>query len=85
MPKPGRRWSLGVRAKTKARPARITKASSTSFFQQGRRLEPHAKDVPEIRHELVARIRREINSGAYDTPAMLDAALERMFARLADC
>ncbi|MFL5339619.1 MAG: hypothetical protein ACJ8F7_05565 [Gemmataceae bacterium] len=36
-----------------------------------------------IRHELVARIRREIEAGTYDTPDKLDTALARMLERLA--
>jgi negative regulator of flagellin synthesis FlgM len=40
--------------------------------------------VPGIRHELVKRIRREIAAGAYDTPAKLETAVERMLSRLAD-
>ena len=36
---------------------------------------------PNIRHDLVARIRREIAAGTYETPEKLDAALERMLAR----
>jgi hypothetical protein len=35
-------------------------------------------DDPDIRSELVRRVRREIAAGAYDTPEKLDAALERM-------
>jgi hypothetical protein len=35
-----------------------------------------------IRHELVARVRREIAAGVYDTPEKLEVALERMLDRL---
>ena len=35
-----------------------------------------------IRVELVARIRKEIADGSYDTPEKLEAALERLIARL---
>ena len=38
-----------------------------------------AEDNPPIRHELVARVRREIAAGTYDTPERLEAALERLF------
>jgi hypothetical protein len=37
-----------------------------------------------IRHELVNRVRQEIQAGTYDNPAKLEAALERMFNCLAD-
>jgi hypothetical protein len=38
---------------------------------------------PDIRHDLVARVRREIQAGTYDTPEKLQAALDRLAARLA--
>jgi hypothetical protein len=36
-------------------------------------------DNDSIRHELVARVRREIEAGTYETPERLQAALERLF------
>jgi hypothetical protein len=41
---------------------------------------PDSVNVPEadIRHDLVARIRSEIEAGTYDTPEKLSIALERM-------
>ncbi len=36
---------------------------------------------PAIRHELVARVRREIEAGTYDTPEKMEAALARMLER----
>jgi hypothetical protein len=36
----------------------------------------------EIRTDLVARVRQEIEAGVYETPDKLEAALERMFDRL---
>lgn len=41
------------------------------------------KDLPPARDELVARLRREIESGRYDTPERLDAALDRLIGRAA--
>ena len=35
-----------------------------------------------IRLDLVARVRKEIAEGTYDTPEKLEAALERLIARL---
>lgn len=37
---------------------------------------------PEIRIDLVARVRQEIQAGTYDTPEKLEAALDRLAARL---
>ncbi|MEM1108739.1 MAG: flagellar biosynthesis anti-sigma factor FlgM [Planctomycetota bacterium] len=33
-------------------------------------------DIPEVREDLVARIRAEIAAGTYETPEKLDAAIE---------
>ena len=38
---------------------------------------------PDIRHDLVARVRQEIRAGTYDTPEKFQAALDRLAARLA--
>lgn len=38
-------------------------------------------DAP-VRADLVARVRREIAAGTYDTPEKWESALERMFRRL---
>src|SRR5262249_50690140 len=37
----------------------------------------------DVRHDLVARVRREIEAGTYDTPERLEAALRRLFECLA--
>ena len=34
--------------------------------------------LPEIRHEKVEEIRRQIAAGSYETPEKLDLALDRM-------
>lgn len=36
------------------------------------------REVPPIRAELVERIRSEIESGTYETPERIEAAIERM-------
>jgi negative regulator of flagellin synthesis FlgM len=38
--------------------------------------------LPEIRHEKVDEIRRQIATGTYDTPEKLDLALDRMMEEL---
>jgi len=35
-------------------------------------------DLPEIRESLVTRIREQIDSGVYETPERLDAAIEKL-------
>jgi len=36
------------------------------------------QQIPEIRAELVARVKKEIEAGAYETPERLEAAVERL-------
>jgi len=38
--------------------------------------------LPEIRHEKVEEIRRQIAAGVYETPAKLETALDRMLDEL---
>lgn len=40
------------------------------------------REASVIRAELVARVRREIAAGSYDTPEKWEAALARMLRRL---
>jgi hypothetical protein len=40
-----------------------------------------AASEPSIRYDLVARVRREIEAGTYDTPEKLDTALSRLLER----
>ena len=43
---------------------------------------PNEVDTSEIRADLVARVRREIAAGTYDTPEKLALALDRLFHSL---
>jgi hypothetical protein len=43
---------------------------------------PPPSDDRPIRADLVARVRREIAEGSYDTPEKFDVALERLLRRL---
>ena len=40
------------------------------------------QQVPEIRAELVARVKKEIEAGTCDTPERLDAAVEKLLEDL---
>jgi hypothetical protein len=43
-------------------------------------------EEPEVRRDLVARIRREIATGTYETPEKWEIALDRLLRlRIADC
>lgn len=40
------------------------------------------KQLPSVREDLVARMRREIRFGTYETPERIDIAAERLFEDL---
>ncbi len=40
--------------------------------------------MPEVRRDLVDRVRAEIDAGQYETPEKLDAAVDRLLEDLAD-
>jgi hypothetical protein len=46
------------------------------------RTPPPPRPDPEVRADLVARVRREIAAGTYETPEKWDLALERLLRRL---
>ncbi len=43
-----------------------------------------AREMPEVRRDLVDRVRAEIDAGQYETPEKLDAAVDRLLEDLAD-
>ncbi len=47
------------------------------------RLLARLKSLPEIRQDLVSRVRDEIQAGTYETPQKLDAALNQLIDELA--
>lgn len=65
-------------------PARLLRGNGTPAKRKGvcRPVMPApAAGDPTIRHDLVARVRREIAAGTYDTPERMEAALARMLER----
>src|SRR5262245_60649495 len=63
-------------------PARLLRpsrpATRKGLCQSG--VAPEVRD-PSVRYDLVARVRREIVAGTYDTPAKMELAMARMLAR----
>lgn len=63
-----------------------TEAGAESPRRAGDRVEvsPMARylaklnDIPSVREDLVARVRAEIESGTYDTPEKLEAAIDAL-------
>jgi anti-sigma28 factor (negative regulator of flagellin synthesis) len=63
--------------------ATATRSSSwrvSNMDYRGR--QPRPPREPEIRVELVARVRREIAEGTYDTPEKWEIALDRLLDRV---
>jgi hypothetical protein len=81
MSRPGDRWSRR-RAYLKARAGRRANPPPSRLHEGI--MKPQTKKTSGIRHELVSRIRYEIATGVYDSPAKLETALERLLSRLAD-
>jgi negative regulator of flagellin synthesis FlgM len=40
------------------------------------------KEIPEVRTELVARVKKEIEAGTYETPERIDAAIDKLMEDL---
>ncbi len=47
-------------------------------ISEAAQLMSQAQDLPDIREDLVARVRSEIASGSYETQERMDVALERL-------
>ena len=65
-------------------PARMLRHGRPAYSRKGlcrTKAVAAATADPTIRHDLVARVRREIAAGTYDTPEKLDAAMARLLAR----
>jgi hypothetical protein len=65
-------------------PSRLLRSSRPPVYRKGLCLSgvsgaPLAE--PSIRHDLVARVRREIEAGTYETAEKLQAALSRLLER----
>lgn len=66
-------------------PARLRRSASQGAVRKGLcrpGIAPTPASDPTIRHDLVARVRREIEAGTYDTEEKLEAALARLLERL---
>jgi anti-sigma28 factor (negative regulator of flagellin synthesis) len=61
------------------REARTPHADRVELSRHARLLD-ELRRLPEVRSDLVEQIRRAIEQGTYDTPAKLDAAIERLIA-----
>jgi negative regulator of flagellin synthesis FlgM len=62
---------------------RPTRGADRVEFSQTAQLLSRLQDMPDIRFDLVARVKAEIAAGTYETPDKLDAALEGLIDDLA--
>ena len=68
------RWSRTRRAAHHRPSARRATPCPMNRLQEGACLETPVREAPGIRHDLVARVKREIQAGLYETPDKLEAA-----------
>lgn len=69
-----------------ARPAvtpRATRGADRVELSTAATLLSRLADLPDIRFELVASVKQQIQSGTYETPEKLDAAIDGLLADLA--
>ncbi len=73
----------GVSAPAQANPAVQPPAvKDTVEISSIAQLAAKIHDLPEVRAELVQRVKAEIAAGTYETPEKLEAALERLLGSL---
>ena len=60
--------------------ARVQREDDRVEVSDMARLMQRLRDTPEIREDLVARIRGEIDAGAYETAEKLSSAIDAMIA-----
>ncbi|TVQ62159.1 MAG: flagellar biosynthesis anti-sigma factor FlgM [Phycisphaerales bacterium] len=60
-------------------PSRVVRESDRAELSDRARLLGKARELPDVRLDLVQRVRSEIASGQYDTPEKLETALDQMF------
>ena len=78
---PGPRRRRGQSSQPKLRGSARTLLTKHDRFQEGSRVTTQVLE-PEVRQELVARVRQEILAGTYDTLDKLEEAIESMADRL---
>ena len=59
-----------------AAPADVSRGSDQIELSDTAKILAKLSDLPEVREDLVARIKAEIADGKYETPDKLDAAIE---------
>lgn len=68
-------WWRGLASQTEAAPDDVSKNAGNGNSPS---------DEPGIRKDLVARVRKEIEAGTYDTEEKWEAALDRLLERMSE-
>ena len=67
-----------TRVSSPAAPTSSPQIQDELSISDAARLAEQVRQMPEVRQELVDRVRAQIASGTYDTPDKLDLAVERL-------
>ena len=73
----------GQRAAPTSQAAAPTRASDRAEFSQAARLLSKLAELPEVRQDLVDRVRAELEAGTYETPGRIDATIDKLAEDLA--
>jgi len=68
--------------RTPVRPAASAKASDTVEISLAARLAMKVRELPDVRQDVVQRVKTEIADGTYETPERIDATVERLMNEL---
>ena len=71
----------GQASKPKARPVKGTDDNIVSLVRE---LTAKARELPDVRPELVEQVKAEIADGTYETPEKMDTACEELLKDLLD-
>ena len=63
-------------------PAEPAQISDTVEISAIARLAAKIQEIPDVRAELVARVKAEIAAGTYETPERIEAAVDRLMEEL---
>jgi len=73
--------ALNSYGKTSSKPSEVNgsaRPTDQAEFSNNARLLSLLNDLPEVREDLVARVRGEIEDGTYETPDKIDALLDSL-------
>lgn len=72
----------GRQASSNAKPAGAQRGDDRVELSQKAQLLNRLAELPDVRHDLVARVRAEIEAGTYETPEKIDKAIDGLIEDL---